>query len=316
MKNEILFQLVRAKGKYVSGQEIASSLHITRSAVSKHISQLRKEGYQIDAKTNKGYCLDEKTDVLNQKEIEKNISSFYHIDVVDETGSTNDVLKEKASVLPEGSVLIANQQTRGRGRNNRSFFSPGQNGIYLSIMLKPDLDFRQVMKITCATAVALAESIRHCYDCPAGIKWVNDILIDSKKVAGILCEASFEFNTQKTDYVVVGVGINVHSYAFPPELKDIAGCIEDFSTEHHSRNDLIADFLNRFLAYYQGLHKNTFLQPYRQMSCILGRTVTVIEPDQRYTAQAVGIDEDGHLIIQKGGSTYPLSSAEIHILPQ
>lgn len=252
-------------------------------------------------------------DPLNKEQIENGLNPFFNLILVDSTTSTNDWIKENADKLNAGTVLVANYQSQGKGRNQRFFYSPKDSGIYLSILLKPNMDFDQILKITSCTSVAIYDAIDKNYGIQCQIKWVNDILIDYKKIAGILCETSFTDNQQN---LIIGVGINIHSHPFPDELKNIAGCIEDFTSQTISRNTLIQDFLNYFYYYYQHLQTNNFIDTYRNASCVLGKDIQVYEGNHIYNAHALSINDKGHLIIKVNGKTRELSSGEITIRQQ
>lgn len=313
MKQKILRRLYEHKGNFLSGQEIAQDLGLSRESISQYIKRLKEDGYSITSKTRQGYCLDASSDVLIPEIIQEGLHPFYTLDVRDGVTSTNDLLKQNVSALPEGTVLIADHQEKGRGRNDRSFYSPKQDGMYLSILLRPRLPWDEVMKITACTSVALAQTIETLYRIQPQIKWINDVLIDYKKVAGILCEAGLDLETQKLDYVIIGVGLNVHSHPFPKELSSLAGCVEDFTEQRIERNVIIRHFLNSFYSYVQTLESNAFLPLYKDYSCILGKEITVMEPHRQYQANAIDIDDNARLIIEKNGQLIPLSSGEISI---
>ena len=250
-------------------------------------------------------------DILDKENIQEGLHPFFRVEVFDTLASTNEFVKDKDS--PNGYVCIADGQRKGKGRNNRFFHSPKNHGIYLSIVLKPDLDFSQLLKITALTSVACYDAIQELYGISSQIKWVNDILIQDKKVAGILCEAIMRKDQTKIDSFIVGIGINLHSYTFPDSLKDIAGCIEDFSTKIVSRNDFIRCFLNRFYYYYSTIESNTFISTYRSASYILGKEIKIDQGNKTYVAKAISIDENGYLVIEKEGQTQILSSGEVSI---
>ncbi|NBK97513.1 MAG: biotin--[acetyl-CoA-carboxylase] ligase [Erysipelotrichia bacterium] len=315
MKNKILSILNEYKEDYISGEQIAKRLHISRVAVSKHIKKLREEGYVIQSQNNKGYCLSEENDILNVSLIkEKLVPFYYHVEIAKEVSSTNDVLKQQAQTLQEGYVLISDTQTQGKGRNGRVFHSPKQKGIYMSIFLKPEINIQQSLKLTACASVAVYDAIKKNYHLDSKIKWVNDIYIEQKKVAGILCEASLEMNTTCLEYMVVGIGINVHSYKKSDELKEIAGSIEDYTTIKIERNQFIQDILNAFYEYYIHLETNRFLNAYKANSYVLGKEVIVYEKHNHYFAKVIDIDENAALIIQKEDqSITTLSSGEISL---
>ena len=252
--------------------------------------------------------------MYSKKYLEDHLHDFYKtIEIIDSTVSTNDDLKTQSSLLNDGHVLIANKQTGGKGRNGRAFHSQKDQGIYLSLYLKPSFSFQYALMLTGCVAIAIVEAIQRVYHIDASIKWVNDIYIQDKKVAGILCESALKQNSSHFDYLIVGIGINVHSYVLPENLKQIAGSIEDFTTQIHSREKLVVELLNRFYEYYSHIEDKTFLTPYKQYSNILNQMITVHEPHQQYTAKAIDIDDFGGLVIQTKDGIKTLTSGEISI---
>lgn len=315
MKNKILLILNEHKNKYISGEVISKHLNVSRVAISKHIKKLRAEGYEILSQTNKGYCLTEANDVLNATMIQEQLHDFYHtIEIIDTIDSTNDELKRRASDLEDGFVLIADTQNKGKGRNGRDFYSPKQSGIYMSLFLKPDLSIQHSLKLTACASVAIFEAIKKNYGLSSKIKWVNDVYLENKKIVGILCEASLEMNTASLEYMVIGMGINVHSFLKPQELQDVAGSIEDFSKVKINRNVLIKDILNYFYQYYTSIHENTFLPIYKENSYVLFKDVIIYEKQTSYPARVLDINENANLIIQKEDkSIATLSSGEVSL---
>lgn len=315
MKNKILLILNKHKNEYISGEVISKQLNVSRVAISKHIKKLRAEGYEILSQTNKGYCLTEANDVLNASMIQEQLNDFYHtVEIVDEVDSTNDELKRRANDLEDGFVLIADTQNKGKGRNGRDFYSPKQSGIYMSLFLKPDLSIQHSLKLTACASVAIFEAIKKNYGLSSKIKWVNDVYLENKKIAGILCEASLEMNTASLEYMVIGMGLNVHSFLKPQDLQNVAGSIEDFSEVKVNRNILIKDILNYFYQYYTNIHENTFLPIYKENSYVLFKDVIIYEKQNAYPARVLDIDENANLIIQKEDkSIATLSSGEVSL---
>lgn len=232
--------------------------------------------------------------------------------------STNTVLKEMAaSGAPEGTVLIAETQTEGRGRMGRNFYSPSDTGIYLSILLRPTIPAKDSLFLTTAAAVAVAKSIETIKDCNADIKWVNDIYIDNKKVCGILTEGSINTQNGGLDYAVVGIGINVcpPEEGFPSQLENIAGSIftrEEISTD--KKRLLIEELLSLFIHYYKAMPDRIFFEEYKKRSFLLGKKIYVIRNDKHIPAKAMDIDDECHLIVKyDNGATESLSSGEVSI---
>ena len=231
VKERLLPLLHNCGENYLSGEEAARLLGVSRNAVWKAVSSLKKEGYSIEAVTNRGYRLTNSGDIISSAEIEKNLTTLkgkLDIEVKKTVTSTNALLKEKAALgAPEGTVLIALSQTAGRGRFTRSFFSPEDSGIYMSILIRPRISAENAALITTAAAVAVAEAAENLSGRKAGIKWVNDVLIDGKKICGILTEASLNIESGALDYAVLGIGLNAYEpkCGFPQEIKNIAGAI-------------------------------------------------------------------------------------------
>ncbi len=249
---------------------------------------------------------------MNTKEIVKLLSKealgFYDIETEDIVTSTNDIIKEQAKKsAPEGTVLISREQTKGKGTKGRSFFSPKGGGIYMSVLLRPDLPPEKTLMITTAAAVAVCKAIENLTDKSPKIKWVNDILIDGRKVCGILTEGSVG------QYAVLGIGINafVPENGFPEEIKDIAGAVCDEYKENF-KNQLVAEILNSFLTYYKDLANNPHTADYKSYSAILGNEITVIENEKQTPAIAVDIDDDCRLKVKfKDSSEKLLNSGEV-----
>jgi len=233
-----------------------------------------------------------------------------HIDPVSE--STNKTAKElAASGAPDGTVVLAEQQTGGRGRLGRSFFSPPGSGIYMSVILRPQLDAQNALLVTSAAAVAVARAIDTVFGEHAGIKWVNDIYLNGKKVCGILTEGGINSETGGFDYVVVGIGVNVTTADFPEELKSIAAAI---TTGYADRNRLTAEILNEFACIYTALPDTAFMQDYRARSIVIGHDVWVIRGDDRYIAHVLDVNGQGNLVVRdESGALREISTGEVSI---
>lgn len=328
-KEKLLELFESNKGRYFSGEELAGRLSVSRAAVWKAVNSLRSEGYAIAAVTNKGYCLSVKTDILSPQGIQKYLKPEYRkqrLTVLPAVTSTNAVVRELANGGQPGkeltstgtieSVLIANEQTRGRGRYGREFFSPEGTGVYMSLLLRPcNCSARQAVRFTTMAAVAMCEAIEEVSDEKAQIKWVNDIFVRGRKVCGILTEGSFDMESGALDYAVLGVGVNVYlpRGGFPEELAETAGALFD-STQDDMKNRLAAAFLNYFMEYYYGQGQVDYTVKYRNRSLAMGRQITVISGEQTRNAFAYGIDEECRLLVRyEDGETEPLSYGEIQI---
>lgn len=318
-KDKLLGLFEENKGIYFSGEEIAKKLCVSRAAVWKAVKSLRDEGYVIDAVTNKGYCLSVNTDILSIQGIQKYLNEEYNnldINVMPVIGSTNDLVREKANEgYDEGYIAIANEQTKGRGRYGRKFFSPSGTGLYMSLLLRPkNYSASEAVKVTMIAAVAMCEAIEEVSDEKAEIKWVNDIFIKGKKVCGILTEASYGLENGVLDYAVVGVGINVYrpEGGFPEEIEHTAGSIFN-NTQDDLKNHLSASFINNFMRYYI-LQNDEFVEEYRKRSFVVGKKVIVIMGDNKREALVKGVDDECRLIVEyDDGEIESLSYGEISI---
>lgn len=241
----------------------------------------------------------------------KNIKIEYHSTLP----STNAYLKEKAHTEDEGFVVIANSQTAGRGRFDRKFYSPENSGIYMSILLKPRFLGFDATLITSAAAVAVAKACETLSEKQTQIKWVNDVLIDGKKICGILTEGSINPKNGNVEYAILGIGVNAFApeNGFEDEIKDIAGFVFD-NYDTKLKEKLINEIINIFFSYYENLYNKEYLDEYRNKSLVLGKKITVIKGEQKIPATAILIDDDCRLLIEYPDKTTEfLSSGEISI---
>ena len=261
------------------------------------------------------------TDKANANEIRKYLLPYAEdiiIETVDEIGSTNDELKKRAlQGEREVTLLIAESQTKGKGSKGRSFFSPESTGCYMSFLLRPGYTAEECTLLTTMAAAATAESIEKVSGEKAQIKWVNDIYIERRKVAGILTESSITKGGNALDFAVVGIGINIAQpeNGFPDEIRNIATALS--ASADKIKNHLIGEVINRFLYYYQNLTEKEYLSEYRKRLFFIGEDITVIEGDKTYTAKAIDIDDMCHLFIEtETGEKKTLFGGEISIRPK
>ncbi|ULO04916.1 biotin--[acetyl-CoA-carboxylase] ligase [Paenibacillus sp. 19GGS1-52] len=319
VKEHILTLLDGNKGGYISGEEIAGRLSVTRSAVWKAIKSLQMDGYSIQAVTNKGYSLSPHTDILSAGAISKYLDTQgqkLRVEVFKTIPSTNEAIKTLASNgEAEGKVILSEEQTAGRGRKGRKFFSPRGTGIYMSILLRPKLSALESILLTTSAAVAVALAIESVSGKDTQIKWVNDVFMDGKKVCGILTEASMSLENGWLDYAVLGIGINVSlpTGGFPNDLTGIATSVFSEGNPHGDlRNRLVAEVLNHFMGYYEHLTDRMFLSEYRQRIMLLGKPITVMKDNKQREATAIDIDNDCRLKVRyENGDEEYLSSGEV-----
>lgn len=315
-KDSVLRKLEQSQDSYVSGASMARELDVTRNAVWKAVAALRREGYRIDAVTNRGYRLADDNDLLSVSRISSYLPAGLplSLSVRRKVDSTNaEALRRASEGAPEGTVVIAEEQTAGRGRRGRGFFSPAGTGIYLSVLVRPGLPADRAHYLTCAAAVACAEAIEACTGVAASVKWVNDVYCRGRKVTGILTEGSFDLESGVLDHAVVGIGVNVKPPrdGFPAGIAQTAGSVlaeEAGRTAARAsavRCRLVAEIVARFWAEYEILSaadsdapSRSLLERYRDRCFLLGRHVVVGVDGRRVRALAVGIDERFRLVIE------------------
>lgn len=324
-KSQVLAALECARGRYLSGQELAQQLGVSRTAVWKAVAALRADGVPIEAVTNRGYRLCPEADILHGDAVtallDPEVASALHIEVYDRLPGTNAALRGRAAEgAPEGLVLIAQAQSAGRGRSGRSFFSP-PGGLYMSLLVRPAFGARQAVLLTVMAAVAAARACESLCGAPIQIKWVNDLWKDRRKVCGILTEASLDVESGLLDYAIVGPGFNLIPPAdgWPSELQGIAGSLFAHTPPPGARARLAAAFLNEFWPLYRHGRKRDFLPEYRTRQALPGFHVEVCPGGgSPYGATVLDLDEECRLVVRPDGSTDPvaLSSGEVRILPR
>lgn len=320
LKHKVLSYLENNKGNSVSGGKLAEKLGVTRSAVWKAIKSLQDEGYCITAVTNKGYCLSEQNDILSAESIKPYLNKKnkdIDIKVLKTIDSTNTYAKTLAqNGAPQGTVVISEEQTAGRGRMGRSFYSPASTGIYMSIILRPKLSLEDSLLITTSVAVAVSNAIEKIAYIDTQIKWVNDIYFGDKKLCGILTEASIDFESGGLEYAIVGIGINVSTMQknFPDDIKDIATSIFPNRSPRPVRSALIGEILNNIFECCENITDKKYLDEYRQRSFLLGEDIVVINGESKANAIAVDIDEKARLVVRfDNGEIKALNSGEVSV---
>lgn len=333
VKEQVLLLLENHRGEFFSGQEIAQQLSVSRAGVWKAVKVLQKEGYAIEAVNNRGYVLQKAPDVLSaafieQKLREKNIP--LHVRVEKMVDSTNNELKRYVvNGEKRDMVLLAKEQSAGRGRRGHSFYSPEGTGLYMSLLLHPDAGPKEAAMLTTLTAVAAAKAVEKVSGETVQIKWVNDVWMRGLKISGILTEGSASLEEGKLEYVIVGIGINMYEPqdGFPEEIKNVAGAVfESHEQKENLRNMLVVEFLENFMAYYQDFPARNYLEEYRKRCFVIGKRVRIITPEgapgrtkdtdaaDREYALVLGIDDECHLNVRyDDGTTEYLSSGEISV---
>ncbi len=306
LKEKILERLLCGE---VSGQQLAMKFGVSRAAVNKCVKKLRDEGYDIDAAAGRGYRLNN-NDVLSAAKVRKYLNTDWQVQVLDETTSTNDDAKRAAALGKDNLAVIADRQTKGRGRLNRAFSSPSGKGLYMSAIIRPNLAFADCGKITAYVAVAAARAVEALCGKSVQIKWVNDLYMDGKKICGILTEGSMGMEGGSLEYAVVGIGINVAKNSFASELAEIATDVETESGVKIDRCALAAKVLDGLKNAEREIKSGAFVKEYKDRSCVIGKEVTV---NGDYTAAVKDIDDDCNLIIERDGKTVRFFAGEVSL---
>lgn len=310
MRTEILDLLRSADGQYVSGEEIARRLNVSRTAIWKHMQELKQAGYAIESQSRSGYRLAGKPDLLLPEEIDAALTTktlgrtVYHFDEVDSTNNRGKTLAMQGAL--EGAIIVSETQGGGRGRLSRGWFSPRGKGVWFSIVLRPRFLPQEAPKCTLLAAVAIVKGIRAATGIEVGIKWPNDILYEGKKIVGILTEMSAEMDG--IAYVVIGMGINVNisQDELPEEIRGTATSLSAIGGRSFRRLDVLAASLAAMEPLYERVQESGFapvLDEWRKYAVTLGQEVNVISVDQVFSGVAMDIDDDGALLVKKPDGT-------------
>lgn len=320
-KKFILDFLVENKNNYVTSKVICEKLKLTRAGVSKHIKSLVNDGYVIKSKSNVGYKL-VYSDVINKSSIFNFIKDDYKsitIDVLDSVDSTNNVAKRKTFFKNERYYLVVSrEQTSGRGRMGRSFFSPKDKGIYMTLSVKLNKPIEKMTKITTATSLFVLDSIKNIAGIGCKIKWINDLYYNDKKICGILTESINDVETGIVHVLIIGIGINIDNNLedIPDDLKNKMGALFNNSVYgDFDKNKLISNIVNLILDNIFSIDELNYIERYKENSMVIGKNIKYILNGQEYKGQVFDIDENGSLIVKNDNeSTKTLSSGEISII--
>lgn len=319
MKEEIL-RLLRSADGYISGQELCNRFGVSRTAVWKAINQLKEAGYEIEAQQNKGYRLMAAPDLMTEAEIKSLMHTDWvakevlYFDTIDSTNTKAQELAEKG--YPSGTLVVADKQESGKGRRGRSWVSPSGTGIFMTLMIKPDINPNNASMLTLVAALAVAKAITSVTGEEAMIKWPNDIVVNSKKVCGILTEMNAQFDY--INHIVVGIGINVHNESFPEEISQMASSlmIEAGGKRFH-RAQIIAETMSYFEQYYDTFLKtqdlSALVRDYDKLLVNRNKSVRVLDPKEPFDGKAMGITPKGELIVDTWESRKLVSSGEVSV---
>lgn len=319
MKTRILKELKEA-GDYISGQELCEKLNVSRTAVWKHIKALKEEGYEIDSVTKRGYRLVTCPDLITQEAVSSNLNSQWlgkDLRFYDTIDSTNLEVRRLAEAGAEhGLTVIAEEQVSGKGRRGRSWLGKAGTGIWMSFLLKPEIALENSSMLTLITALAVAKAINEVTNVSCGIKWPNDLIVNGKKVCGILTELSAQMD--ELNYIVVGLGINVNMEKFPDDLKDKATSLQIETGKRIYRAPLAAKVLEYFEKYYEQFIQtedlSTFKDEYNHLLVHMNQKIRVIRGSKEMIYTSHGINERGELLAETAsGKIESILSGEVSV---
>mgnify|MGYP000170302319 CR=1 FL=1 len=315
-KQALLAALSAAQGECISGQQLARQLGVSRAAVHKAAAALAAQGYALEAAPRRGYRL-AGGDPFCAEAVGEYDAPIFLYDTLESSNRTAKTLALEGA--PHGTMVLAGQQTAGRGRLGRRFESPAGKGVYLSLVLRPSLPMTEAQAVTVSAAVAVCRAVKRLCGLDLGIKWVNDLYYNGKKVCGILTEGISDFETGQIEHLILGIGINTTVKDFPAELLATAGAAEGT----YSKSALAAETITQALGYIEDLDSASFLPAYKEKSLVIGKTVTVyqgrykVNPEDEITgvpARVLDIADDGGLIVlYADGHQEKLVSGEISI---
>lgn len=317
-KEKILEELIKAKGGYISGQELAEKFGISRTVIWNCVNRLRNEGIKISSTTKNGYRI-ENYGEFSETEISSCLISKYlpensfwsSIVTLSETESTNDTAREMIRDCPCPTVVIADCLTAARGRRGRAFYAP-KGGLYMSCAFKPKISSDDIQLITAAAATAIADAIDNIANVITEIKWVNDIMYQGKKICGILTEAEFSVENSEWSFIVIGIGVNIAP--LPKDSGINAVSLKEISQNKIDRNVLAGQIISNLENRLKDISSRDFIGDYRKRSCVIGKTIEVIKPNETLIGEAVDIDENAALIVKyEDGRTETVNSGEISV---
>lgn len=324
MSRQAVLSLLRQQEGFVSGEELSRRLGLSRTAIWKAVDALRREGYTVEARTGLGYRLLEAPDAVTEPEIRHFLGETDRVGrtlvCLEEVDSTNLYAKQLAAEgAADGTVVVADRQTAGRGRLGRSFQSPGGQGIYLTALLRPDLPPERLSPVTAMAGVAVCRAVEWLCKVSPGLKWPNDPVLEGKKLCGILTELSLEGETGRVQDLVLGIGINVSQRPedFNPEVREMATSLAQALGRPVSRPALAAEVIREVDQLYAALaagELEPYLAEYRRRCVNLGRTVRLLGPGGGETAEALDIDGNFGLVVRTAdGTVRTVRSGEVSV---
>lgn len=323
MRSKILNLLKQAGDNFLSGEYLAETLNVSRTAIWKHIKALRDSGYDIESVPRNGYRLLNSPDLLSAEEVKNTLSTKIlgsEIKYFTTTDSTNNQAKKFAMQgAPDGTIVISEEQCGGKGRLSRSFFCPKYKGIWFSAILRPDFLPQEAPKCTLMAAVAVARAIEDVTGVKVGIKWPNDVLYEGKKLVGILTEISAEM--ERINYIIIGIGIdvNIEKEDMPEDIRDIVTSLSQITKKQVSRLKLLNKVLYHLEQLYIMAQRHDFapiLDEWRKYSITLNQDIKVISGKDIAYGRAMDIDDDGALLVEINGQIKRVLAGDVSIRPR
>ncbi len=324
VREAVLGAIREGQGQWVSGGTLSKGLKVSRTTIWKQIKILQSEGYAIESSPKRGYRLSIFPDILSTEEVEEGLETqvfarehYYYFKELD---STNNYAKKLAADgHPEGTVVIAESQSSGRGRRGRQWYSDPGQGIFISLILRPPLPVNELSRINMVIALAIVDTLKEL-GIQSGIKWPNDVLIKGRKIAGILTEAITDMDG--IEFIVTGIGLNVNTLIedFPEELRGITTSVREEAGRIVSRVQLLQILLLQLEQRYQQLISGGFteiLEKVRSLSLVIGRDIKIHQVSGITDGRAIDIDNNGFLLVRDGlGNIHHLMSGEVLFKPQ
>ncbi len=308
MRYKIL-DILREKKGFVSGEELGGLLGVSRAAIWKNINRLKEEGYDIESVSKKGYRLNDSADILNTNEIK-----YDNVIYVKKVDSTNDECKRQAEKgCQSGLLVVSDCQTGGKGRLGRDWYSKPAEGLYMSILLKPNISPLEAPQLTLLAGMSVAKAIKKITGLNAGIKWPNDVVVNGKKICGILTEMSAEI--ERIRYVVTGIGVNINNEVFGKELKEKATSVFLETGKKYKRNIFIDHIVSRLTEYYSLYCKEgfaAFKDEYNSLCLNVGKIVRT-SGNIPIKGKALGVNDKGELLIETDTNIVPVRSGEVSV---
>ncbi len=295
LRDKLLMHFTANPGVVYSGEALAEEFDVTRAAVWKAMKLLKEEGYRIDTVLGKGYCFSVQNEPLNAEVICNCAGKKMPLYLLDTVDSTNNYAKRLIiDGCKDGTYIIADHQTSGRGRKGHTFYSPSSTGLYISYIDRHEHEMTGLYRMTIAAAVAVVEAVRMCTKDDVKIKWFNDLYLGTQKAGGILCEATSDVETLMTDAVIIGIGINCHTITFPAELMDKAVSLQDPDS---SRNQLAGYLYHRLQYWLKKMNSRELMDAYRSCSCILHHHVIYDIHGETKRGYVQDITDEGRIVI-------------------